>query len=198
VKHALSPQHSLPPNKPSTMSACLTQARASLLRPFRQYACTTISSRLFSLSPRLLSTLAVLEHKEGMVSAQSFPAVTAASKFGGPITVFLAGSGSEKAAEQAAKLNGVEKVIYTSNSAYDKVLSSPPILGSETTYPLFRGQHSHSQPLLGITRELCASTRREYQEGKLYTCCRGPLSIWQKHSPTSVCSVGRSTGIRLY
>jgi len=78
------------------------------------------------LSPRLLSTLAVLEHKEGKVSPQSFPAVTAASKFGGPITVFLAGSGSEKAAEQAAKLNGVEKVIYTSNNAYDKVLSLPP------------------------------------------------------------------------
>lgn len=108
------------------MSVCLAQARASLFRPFCQSARSTISSRLFLLSPRLLSTLAVLEHKEGKVSAQSFPAVTAASKFGGPITVFLAGSGSEKAAEQAAKLNGVEKVIYTSNNAYDKVLSLPP------------------------------------------------------------------------
>jgi len=144
------------------MSVCLVQARASLLRPFRRSTRSTISSRLFLLSRRLLSTLVVLEHKEGKVSAQSFPAVTAASKFGEPITVFLAGSGSEKAAEQAAKLNGVGKVIYTSNSAYDKVLSFPPLLGSGTTYPLFQGQHSHSQPLLGIARELCPSTRREY------------------------------------
>ncbi|RPA94512.1 electron transfer flavo protein, alpha subunit [Choiromyces venosus 120613-1] len=104
------------------MSVCVTQARASLLRSFRQSTHSTVSSRPFLLSPRLLSTLAVLEHKEGKVSAQSFPVVTAASKFGGPITVFLAGSDSKKVAEQAAKLNGVEKVIYASNSAYDKGL----------------------------------------------------------------------------
>ncbi|CUS09084.1 unnamed protein product [Tuber aestivum] len=104
------------------MCICVALARASVLQPFRQSARSAVSSRLFLLSPRPLSTLAILEHREGRISAQSFPVVTAASKFGGPITVLLAGSGSKEVSTQAAKLNGVEKVIYASNNAYDKGL----------------------------------------------------------------------------
>jgi electron transfer flavoprotein alpha subunit len=69
----------------------------------------------------LLSTLAVLEHRGGQVSAGSLPAVTAAVKLGGSVTAFIAGSDSASVAEQASRIDGIEKVHYVPNSDYDKV-----------------------------------------------------------------------------
>lgn len=73
---------------------------------------------------RLLSTLAVLEQREGQLQIGSLGTVTAASKLGGSITGFIAGSEAKKVAEAAAKAKGLEKVIYVESGAYDKVQCS--------------------------------------------------------------------------
>lgn len=75
----------------------------------------------YSAIARLLSTLAVLEQKEGKLNVPSLAAVGAATKLGGSVTAFLAGSGAKTVADEAAKIKGVEKIIYVENGAYDKV-----------------------------------------------------------------------------
>ena len=70
---------------------------------------------------RLLSSLAVLEQREGKLNHASLSAITAAQKLGGPITGFIAGSGVRAVAEDAAKVKGLEKIILIENGAYDKV-----------------------------------------------------------------------------
>lgn len=73
---------------------------------------------------RLLSALAVLEQRDGKLNMGSLSAITAAQKLGGPIHALVAGSGIKPVAEEAAKVEGVEKVIVIENGAYDKV--GPP------------------------------------------------------------------------
>lgn len=70
---------------------------------------------------RLLSSLAVLEQRDGKLNTGSLSAITAAKQLGGPIHAFLAGSNIRGVAEEAAKVEGVEKVIAVDNGAYDKV-----------------------------------------------------------------------------
>jgi electron transfer flavoprotein alpha subunit len=70
---------------------------------------------------RLLSSLAILEQKDGKLVHGSLGAVTAAQKLGGSITGFVAGSNIKGVAEEAAKVAGIEKVISVENGAYDKV-----------------------------------------------------------------------------
>lgn len=72
---------------------------------------------------RLLSTLAILEQREGKLNVSSLAAVTAAQKLGGSVTGFVAGSNVKAVAEEAAKVEGLEKVIYVENGDYDKVSS---------------------------------------------------------------------------
>ncbi|KAK3353473.1 hypothetical protein B0T25DRAFT_544586 [Lasiosphaeria hispida] len=71
---------------------------------------------------RLLSALAVLEQRDGKLNAGSLGAITAARKLGGSIHAFVAGSSIKAVAEEAAKVEGVEKVIAVENGAYDKGL----------------------------------------------------------------------------
>lgn len=70
---------------------------------------------------RLLSVLAVLEQREGKLNAGSLSAITAAKKVGGSVHAFVAGASVKAAAEEAAKVEGVEKVIAVENAAYEKV-----------------------------------------------------------------------------
>jgi len=70
---------------------------------------------------RLLSSLAILEQKDGKLNHSSLGSITAAQKLGGSITGFLAGSNIKGAAEEAAKVAGIQKVISVENVAYDKV-----------------------------------------------------------------------------
>lgn len=70
---------------------------------------------------RLLSSLAILEQKDGKLNHGSLGAITAAQKLGGSITGFVAGSNIKGVAEEAAKVAGIEKVISVENAAYDKV-----------------------------------------------------------------------------
>ena len=93
---------------------------------FRQAQCYLTPSRTFnrqqqSAFARLLSSLAVLEQRGGKLQSASLSAVTAAQKLGGSVTGFIAGSGVRSAAEEAAKVKGVKKIIMVENSAYDKV-----------------------------------------------------------------------------
>ncbi|KAI9706966.1 MAG: Electron transfer flavoprotein alpha-subunit [Bogoriella megaspora] len=75
-----------------------------------------------SFVARLASTLAVLEQREGKLNVSSLAAVTAAQKLGGPVIGIVAGSNGKIIAEEAAKVNGIEKIIFIDNSAYDKGL----------------------------------------------------------------------------
>ncbi|KAK4238635.1 hypothetical protein C8A03DRAFT_14909 [Achaetomium macrosporum] len=80
----------------------------------------------FAKSPaalrRLLSALAILEQCGGKLNAGSLSAISAAQKLGGPVHGFVAGSNIKPVAEEAAKVEGVEKVIAVENGAYDKGL----------------------------------------------------------------------------
>lgn len=104
----------------------LSIARSSALRGLR---CQCTPSPLASRSPlhsslltRLASTLAILEQREGGLNSASLGAVTAAAKIGGPIHGFIAGKNVKPIAEEAAKADGIEKVIMVENEAYERGL----------------------------------------------------------------------------
>ncbi|KAI1267181.1 electron transfer flavoprotein domain-containing protein [Xylariaceae sp. FL1019] len=71
---------------------------------------------------RLLSTLAILEQRAGVLNHGSLSAITAAKAIGGPIHAFVAGSSIKPVAEEAAKVEGVEKIIAVDSASYDKGL----------------------------------------------------------------------------
>ncbi|ORY63103.1 uncharacterized protein BCR38DRAFT_344546 [Pseudomassariella vexata] len=72
---------------------------------------------------RLLSSLAILEQRDGKLNHGSLSAITAAQKLGGTIHGFVAGEGIKAVAEEAAKVAGVEKIIAVDNAAYEKGLA---------------------------------------------------------------------------
>lgn len=97
----------------------LRQARTQLRSQVRP---TPVAS--LSALARLLSSLAVLEQREGKLNHGSLGAVTAAQKLGGSITAFIAGSNIKSVAEEAANVAGIEKIIAVDNAAYDRVRRS--------------------------------------------------------------------------
>ena len=101
----------------STASRCALRQARTQIRATR--ALSPIQHRLLS---RLLSTLAILEQREGKLQHGSLSAVTAAKKLGGSITGFVAGSSIKAVAEEAAKVEGVEKILMVENGSYDKGL----------------------------------------------------------------------------
>ncbi|KAK5175502.1 Electron transfer flavoprotein alpha-subunit [Saxophila tyrrhenica] len=93
-------------------STCLRQQRTTpVLR----------ASRNATLQ-RLLSTLAILEQREGKLNMSSLASISAAQKLSGPIHGFVAGSNVKAVAEEASKVEGLEKVIYVENGDYDRGL----------------------------------------------------------------------------
>ena len=111
------------PTRPHIMFAA--NARRAVLRATgaaAPRAPSVFASR--SAYHRLLSTLAILEQREGALNHGSLSAFTAAKKLGGPIHGFVAGSNIKAVAAEAAKVDGVEKIIAVENAAYDKVRSS--------------------------------------------------------------------------
>ena len=101
---------------PSIGRSVLRQARTQ----FRQKTGHTPIASISALA-RLLSSLAVLEQKDGQLNHGSLGAVTAAQKLGGSITAFIAGDNIKAVAVDAAKVAGIEKIISVDNPAYDKV-----------------------------------------------------------------------------
>ncbi|KAL4782645.1 ribosomal protein L1p/L10e family-domain-containing protein [Aspergillus varians] len=102
-------------------------ARTSVLRAARaQFSPSrafTFNQPTASALARLLSTLAVLEQRDGKLQGSSVSAIAAALKLGGPVTAFVAGAGVKAtSAAEAAKYKGVENVLAVENEAYEKGL----------------------------------------------------------------------------
>lgn len=96
-------------------------ARHSVLRAARSQTIPTRALNQSALA-RLLSTLAVLEQRDGKLQSSSLSAIAAAQKLGGPVTAFLAGTGVKgTSAAEAAKIKGLDKVVTVENDAYEKV-----------------------------------------------------------------------------
>ncbi|KAG0649401.1 putative electron transfer flavoprotein subunit [Hyphodiscus hymeniophilus] len=122
----------------------ISRAGASALRHVRsQLRPRTGPTYVASVSAltRLLSSLAVLEQRDGKLNHSSLGAVTAAQKLGGSITAFVAGSNIKGVAEEAAKVAGIEKVVAVDNGTYDKGLSESyaPLLVEN----IKKGEYTH-------------------------------------------------------
>ena len=105
----------------------LSLARSSALRSLRtQLQTASLASRTPSQAStlaRLLSTLAILEQRDGKLNNGSLGAVTAGQRLGGSVHGFIAGKGAKTMAEEAAKVEGIEKIIVVDNAAYDRGLA---------------------------------------------------------------------------
>jgi hypothetical protein len=115
--HLLLSLHSL------LQSVMFAIGRSTALRASRtqlRLSTATTTPHISALA-RLLSSLAVLEQRDGKLNVSSLAAVTAAQKLGGTVTGLVAGSGVKAVAEEAAKVKGLEKIIFVENGAYDKV-----------------------------------------------------------------------------
>ncbi|KAF1811565.1 electron transfer flavo protein, alpha subunit [Eremomyces bilateralis CBS 781.70] len=77
---------------------------------------------LHSVIARFLSSLAILEQRDGKLNPSSLSAVAAAQKLGGTVTAFVAGNGVKSVADEAGKVQGIAKVVYVDSSAYDRGL----------------------------------------------------------------------------
>ncbi|KAE8394559.1 ribosomal protein L1p/L10e family-domain-containing protein [Aspergillus alliaceus] len=96
----------------------------SALRAVRsQLAPRAFNQPTASALARLLSTLAVLEQRDGKLQGSSLSAIAAAQKLGGPVTAFVAGTGVKgTSAAEAAKIKGLDKVVAVESEAYEKGL----------------------------------------------------------------------------
>ena len=72
-----------------------------------------------------MTTLLYVEHADGQVRDGTLKALSAAQSIGAPVHALVAGSQAKAAAEAAAKLEGVEKVLLAEDAAYDHDLAEP-------------------------------------------------------------------------
>ena len=70
-----------------------------------------------------MSVLVIAEHDNATLKGATLNTVTAAGKIGGDVVVLVAGSGCGAAAEAAAKVAGVSKVLVADNAAYEYQLA---------------------------------------------------------------------------
>lgn len=70
-----------------------------------------------------MSILIVAEHNNESLSSATHHVVTAAQAIGGDIDVLIAGHNAQSAADQAAKLSGVNKVLLVDNPVYEHILA---------------------------------------------------------------------------
>lgn len=69
-----------------------------------------------------MAILVIAEHENGALGAATLNTVAAAQKIGGDIHVLVAGAGIDAAAQAAAQVAGVAKVLKADNAAYDHLL----------------------------------------------------------------------------
>lgn len=93
-----------------------------------------------------MSILVIAEHDNSSVTPATLSTIAAAQKLGGDITVLVAGKGCPPAAESAAKINGVGKVLCADNDAFEHHLAEniAPLIADTVksgnhTYVLFPG-----------------------------------------------------------
>ncbi|GJD49573.1 Electron transfer flavoprotein subunit alpha [Methylobacterium crusticola] len=72
-----------------------------------------------------MATLLLVEHAGGAVKDASAKALSAAKQIGAPVHALLVGPGARAAAEKAAALDGVEKVLLAEDAAFDHLLAEP-------------------------------------------------------------------------
>ena len=72
-----------------------------------------------------MTTLLLVEHAGGAVKDASTKALTAAKQLGAPVHALVVGADAQAAAEAAAKLDGVEKVLVAADAAFDHLLAEP-------------------------------------------------------------------------
>ncbi|WP_414815871.1 electron transfer flavoprotein subunit alpha/FixB family protein [Rhizobium sp. IY2] len=72
-----------------------------------------------------MTILLLADHDNASLSDQTAKALTAATKIGGDVHVLVAGKGAKAAADAAAKLAGVSKVLLAENDALANNLAEP-------------------------------------------------------------------------
>ena len=66
-----------------------------------------------------MTTLLVAEHDNKILKDATYKALTAAKALGADVHVLVAGRSNRTVAEAAATLDGVKKVLFADNAAYD-------------------------------------------------------------------------------
>lgn len=72
-----------------------------------------------------MTTLLIAEHDKTALKEATPKALTAARQLGAPVHILVIGSDAALAAEAAAKLEGVDKVLYADAALYDHALAEP-------------------------------------------------------------------------
>lgn len=72
-----------------------------------------------------MTTLLIADHDNASLSDQTAKALTAASEIGGDVNILVAGKGCDAAAQEAAKLAGVAKVLVADADQYEHQLAEP-------------------------------------------------------------------------
>lgn len=72
-----------------------------------------------------MAILVLADHDNTHLSDQTAKALTAATKIGSDVHVLVAGAGAKAAAEQAAKLSGVSKVLVAEDASLENNLAEP-------------------------------------------------------------------------
>ncbi len=72
-----------------------------------------------------MAILLLADHDNASLSDQTAKALTAASRIGGDVTVLVAGKGAKAAADAAAKLSGVSKVLLAESDELANNLAEP-------------------------------------------------------------------------
>src|SRR3954463_444186 len=72
-----------------------------------------------------MTTLLLAKHDNHVLNDATRKSLTAALAIGSPVHVLVAGSGCRSVAEAAAKLDGVEKVLFADDPSYEHRLAEP-------------------------------------------------------------------------
>jgi len=72
-----------------------------------------------------MTTLLIAEHDNATVKDATNKALTAATALGGEVHVLVAGENAKAAADAAARLAGVKKVLLADSAAYAHDLAEP-------------------------------------------------------------------------
>src|ERR1700674_3322315 len=72
-----------------------------------------------------MATLLFAKHDNTTLNEATRKALTAAKQLGAPVHVLVAGLGCRAVAEQAAKLDGIEKVLLAEAPCYEHRLAEP-------------------------------------------------------------------------
>ena len=72
-----------------------------------------------------MAVLLIAEHDNASIKDATHKALTAAAQMGGDVHVLVAGSNAGAAAAQAAKLDGVKKVLHVDSASLERPLAEP-------------------------------------------------------------------------